>query len=415
MSSQLVVFTTILVISNRVTGHRFNILYSRPGHVFPLDIFKRSHRFFLAAAYGTLAHLCTGIIVESKYTFSYHGPRYLRGLITMVSMLVYGLGYLPLILGISLESPIGYLAAIPFSWIFTAEFFTCSICRQKNTISDIVLFLSVLPEVVCFLFLSIGLPIQLGLSIHKQSKCKFTMFLDSQSSDDCYESIKNSYQGKYVRNILKRPRKTSSTSEPLHRYITEGLKHILGHVFYKKSDSMYIHKESTRKDLQSRNISKHPFIVSAFRISSRMVSINVVGFIVIYRIAFFLVTNVYSVLKFCEDVIISQFLRIGIDPQPDDNDDIVKYRACLFSSYKFLVTFKECFLVSMILCLVLNLLFLQRNFITYRNNLLSLYKGRSPIHITTREETTNPKLMVGSMMYAGYQVGHIGGVHHGDS
>lgn len=165
------------------------------------------------------------------------------------------------------------------------------------------------------------------------------------------------------------------TSEPLHRYITEGLKHILGHVFYKKSDSMYIHKESTRKDLQSRNISKHPFIVSAFRISSRMVSINVVGFIVIYRviifwiiciwtiwcimtcgkkaeiknqlswivlfqIAFFLVTNVYSVVKFCEDVIISHFLRIGIDPQPDDNDDIVKYRACLFSSYKFLVTFK---------------------------------------------------------------------------
>lgn len=58
-----------------------------------------------------------------------------EGLITMVSMLVYGLGYLPLILGISLESPIGYLAAIPFSWIFTAEFFTCSICRQKNTVS----------------------------------------------------------------------------------------------------------------------------------------------------------------------------------------------------------------------------------------------------------------------------------------
>ena len=165
------------------------------------------------------------------------------------------------------------------------------------------------------------------------------------------------------------------TSEPLHRYITEGLKHILGHVFYEKSDSMYINKESTRKDLQSKNISKDPFIVSAFRISSRMVSINVVAVIVIYRvtifliiciwtiwcimtcgkkaeiknqlswivlfrIAFFLVTNVYSVLKFCEDVIISHFLRTGIDPQPDDNDVIVKYGACLFSSYKFLVTFK---------------------------------------------------------------------------
>lgn len=160
------------------------------------------------------------------------------------------------------------------------------------------------------------------------------------------------------------------TSEPLHRYITEGLKHILGHVFNKKSDSMYIHKESTRKDLQSRNISKHPFIVSAFRISSRMVSINVVGFIVIYRviifwiiciwtiwcimtcgkkaeiknqlswivlfqIAFFLVTNVYSVLKFCEDVIISHFLRIGIDPLPDDNDVIVNIGHVFFKLQVF--------------------------------------------------------------------------------
>ena len=79
------------------------------------------------------------------------------------------------------------------------------------------------------------------------------------------------------------------TSEPLHRYITEGLKHILGHVFYEKSDSMYIHKESTRKDLQSRNIFKHAFIVSVFRISSRMVSINEVGFIVIYRVILFLI------------------------------------------------------------------------------------------------------------------------------
>lgn len=45
----------------------------------PLDIFKRTHRFFYAATYGTLAHLCTKIMVESTYAFNYHGPDYLKG------------------------------------------------------------------------------------------------------------------------------------------------------------------------------------------------------------------------------------------------------------------------------------------------------------------------------------------------
>lgn len=46
----------------------------------PLDIFKRSHRFFYATTYGTLAHLCTNIMVESTYAFNYYGPDYLKGI-----------------------------------------------------------------------------------------------------------------------------------------------------------------------------------------------------------------------------------------------------------------------------------------------------------------------------------------------
>lgn len=45
----------------------------------PLDIFKRTHRFFYAATYGTLAHLCTKIMAESTYAFNFHGPDYLKG------------------------------------------------------------------------------------------------------------------------------------------------------------------------------------------------------------------------------------------------------------------------------------------------------------------------------------------------
>lgn len=54
-------------------------------------------------------------------------------------MLIYGIGYLPIILGISLECPLGYLAATLFSWIYTVEFFINAFCRQENAVRTLLL------------------------------------------------------------------------------------------------------------------------------------------------------------------------------------------------------------------------------------------------------------------------------------
>lgn len=59
---------------------------------------------------------------------------YILGLIALVSMLIYGIGYLPIVLGISLECPSGYLAATLLSWIYTVEFFINAFCRQENAV-----------------------------------------------------------------------------------------------------------------------------------------------------------------------------------------------------------------------------------------------------------------------------------------
>lgn len=45
-----------------------------------MDVLKRSHRFSYAAAFGTLARLCAGIVFDAQYAFDYNGPTYLKGL-----------------------------------------------------------------------------------------------------------------------------------------------------------------------------------------------------------------------------------------------------------------------------------------------------------------------------------------------
>lgn len=123
--------TVLLAFSTRRTKQKLHLLNGRPGLIFPMDVMKRSHRFSYAAAFGTLAHLCSNIVFDAKYAFHYNGPTYLKVLIALVSMLIYGMGYFPLFAGITTESPLGYLVATLFSWVFTAEFFANSFCTQK--------------------------------------------------------------------------------------------------------------------------------------------------------------------------------------------------------------------------------------------------------------------------------------------
>lgn len=51
-----------------------------------MDVMKRSHRFSYAAAFGTLAHLCSNIVFDAKYAFHYNGPTYLKGLLIFKSL-----------------------------------------------------------------------------------------------------------------------------------------------------------------------------------------------------------------------------------------------------------------------------------------------------------------------------------------
>lgn len=58
-----------------------------------MDVLKRSHRFSYAAAFGTLARLCAGIVFDAEYAFDYNGPTYLKGLFFLNNSLVYSIQF----------------------------------------------------------------------------------------------------------------------------------------------------------------------------------------------------------------------------------------------------------------------------------------------------------------------------------
>uniref|UniRef100_K1QK94 Uncharacterized protein n=1 Tax=Magallana gigas TaxID=29159 RepID=K1QK94_MAGGI len=204
----------------------------------PMDILKTSHRFSYAAAFGTLARLCSDIVFDSKYAFNYIGPTYLKVFIALVSMLIYGLGYFPLFAGITTASPLGYLVATLFSWVFTAEFFSNTFCKQQLDISYLVLIVGVLPEMLCFLYLSFSLPVRFVISIAKPKR-KTKLAVDFESSEDLYESIRKSYQGIHVTKLFQRPPPPPSPPEGIKEKLTHLLTSISEKIFYKRTKGCF--------------------------------------------------------------------------------------------------------------------------------------------------------------------------------
>ncbi|XP_061171855.1 receptor for retinol uptake stra6-like [Saccostrea echinata] len=372
--------TLILAFLTRRTKQKLHLLNGRPGLVFPMDILKRSHRFSYAAAFGTLARLCSDIVFEAKYAFNYDGPTYLKVFIALTSMLIYGLGYYPLFAGITAESPIGYLIATLFAWTFTANFFANSFCEQNLDVSYFILIVMLLPEIVCYLYLSFSLPARFVLSIVKPKK-KTKLAVDFESSEDLYESILKSYQGNHVRKLFRKPEPPSPPPEGKKNKIISLLKTLSQKIFYRRK--------------------------KGFRYSARMMSVISVGFVLLYTVFLELFLGLYQVFEFLEDGLIAQFNVIGWDPQPGETEGVGIIRDGLYFAYYFVISFGGCFLASLTVAFLINTVFLFHYLTSYRKYLLSLYKGK-PKHLTPKSEKSNASLMVGSVRYAGYQVGYIG-------
>ncbi|XP_061171852.1 receptor for retinol uptake stra6-like [Saccostrea echinata] len=377
--------TLVLAFLTHRTKQKLHVLNGRPGLIFPMDILKRSHRFSYAAAFGTLARLCSDIVFDAKYAFNYNGPIYLKVFVALTSMFIYGLGYYPLFAGITAESPVGYFIATLFAWIFTVDFFITSFCKQPFNISYLVLIIELLPEIICYLYLTFSLPARFILSIVKPKK-KLKLAVDFESSDDLYESIRKSYQGSHVRKLFTKQDPPPPPPEDMKNKIIFRLKYLSEKIFYRRE--------------------------RGFKYSARMISLMAVGFVLLYKVIFLLYTGlflplvVYEIFDYLENGLIAQFESIGWTAQPGEAASIETIREGLYIAYYFVRSFRGCAISSLSVAFLINFVFLFHYLTSYRQNLLSLYKGQSR-HLTPRTEKSNASLMVGSMRYAGYQVGYI--------
>lgn len=85
-----------------------------------MDVLKRSHRFSYAAAFGTLARLCAGIVFDAQYAFDYNGPTYLKGLFVFVFCF-------------NFKTILSLFNIISFLSLEITYFQNCAQCVERNT------------------------------------------------------------------------------------------------------------------------------------------------------------------------------------------------------------------------------------------------------------------------------------------
>ncbi|KAL3847291.1 hypothetical protein ACJMK2_018210 [Sinanodonta woodiana] len=376
--STLVTLLLAFTMRRKYTG--LGLLDGRPGLIFPMDIFGKSNRFSYAAAWGCIAFLTSDIIFERKYAVDLPGPLYLKVFYALLSMFIYGLDYLPLFAALSVDCSFGYVVGTLYAWLFTTvRIFQSLECTLKESpISVVFEFVRILPLLLCQVYLSIGLPVRLV-----QSFCEKKSFFSSMQKITVFEldkSIHDSWEGKHVAKILRPPRPEPEPPGTLKGKI---LTHIKG-----LANSLLYHRQSD------------------FRYSAQLLSVMLVGGMIIYKATFEIIYVVEGIYNSLDEGFIAILEYIGFDEEEGESTTTTTARLYIYLLYYIVIALHGSYLASISLAAFIGFVMILHMLSSYRTNLQNLYKGNTS-HIPPRTSLANPSMLVGSMKYAGYQVGYI--------
>ncbi|KAL3847288.1 hypothetical protein ACJMK2_018207 [Sinanodonta woodiana] len=227
---------------------------------------------------------------------------------------------------------------------------------------EIVLeFIRVLPLLLCQLYLSISLPVRIVQSIRERKE--FFSSMQRITVLELEKSIHDSWEGKHVAKIFRPPR-----PEPVPPETRKGK--IMAHI--NKLRKFLLYNRQTD-----------------FRYSAQLLSVMLVGGMIIYRVTFEIIYHVDSIYKILGTI--STILEtIGFDEEEGEIPLITTIRKYIYLLYYIFIALHVTFI----------------NKFYFRTNLQNLYKGTTS-HIPPRTGKSNPSMLVGSMKYAGYQVGYI--------
>ncbi|XP_063430922.1 receptor for retinol uptake stra6-like [Mytilus trossulus] len=364
-----VVFTLLLAFAEKRVHKCLQCLAGRPGVVYPMDIMGRSSRVSYAAAFGATATLCSSVIFEQKYAVELGGAAYIKVFAVLLSMLIYGLDFMPLFTAITANSSLGFAVGTLYAWAFTLIVFFRNFYCDGLTVRTVLLIIAVnLPEMLCHLYLSISLPVRFVRSLCRKRNHQ-DLAVDFEDEDDILDSIKRSYQGVHVMKLFNPPKDEPQQPNGLKDKIISIFKGIYHKVVYSR--------------------------LEGFRYSTRMLSVSVVSFILIYQVYVVILVAIIDLVD-----ILFELIGAVADATEDDLQWVVRLLFyVVYSVYISLV-------VSLTVSFLVNVIMIVHTLASYRTLLLGLYKGDNG-HLTPKEEKSNSTLLVGSMRYAGYQVAYV--------
>ncbi|CAL1530583.1 unnamed protein product [Lymnaea stagnalis] len=368
----------ILTIMFAATKQRrkrlLSVLDGRPGLIFPMDTLTRSSRISYCCAFGLTAFLVYTILLEQRFAVEYHGPIALKTLIAILSMFIYGMVFFPVFACLALATAFSYGLGTLYVWMFLiVDIYRLTECQYSST-GRIILLVRALPSLLCLFYLSISLPVRFVISC-----CRRELIVPSLGEEpfsETMEDIKESYQGKHVRKLLKKPEVEGPPVGAINQ--------IKAALMEKVHDWIY-HRQS------------------GFRYPSRLMSVMFIAGCVVYVVTVELLVRFITIFNDLEKTVVETLDMFGLGKDEDDPDE--DNFSLAFGMFIAEILQWSLYISISLACITsfLNILHMMSSF---RTNLYALYRGDHS-HIPPPSERSAASLCVGSIKYAGFQVAYI--------
>ncbi|KAI1904438.1 hypothetical protein AGOR_G00005650 [Albula goreensis] len=354
-------------------------LKGMPGLLSPMNFLDHTqHKGLAVAVFGVLfCKLCVVVLDPNPLPFvqdstsEYKAPPVvdilagapLKEYWKILAIFYYPALYYPLLACGTLHSQVGYVLGSLLSWTHFGVLVWQKVdCPKTPQIYKYYSLFVSLPQIACLAFLSFQYPLLLFKGLKGTVKTNASEDLDS------------SYYRDYVKKILKKPAKpsTTSTEKPkLSERISDALK-------------SYIYTPE-----------------EVFRFPLKLAISAVVSFIAVYQVALLLIAAVVPVLQIVragvnEDI---AFLLAGFNIiLSEDRAEVVKiviyYMWCL----------EVCYISAITLSCLITLLMLMRSMVLHRANLKGLYRG-DIYNVYNRQRSVRPSrpALVCWMGFTSYQ------------
>ncbi|XP_062602192.1 receptor for retinol uptake stra6-like [Saccostrea cucullata] len=345
----------------------------------PKDTFG-SDRFSFAAIFGALTFLCFEIAVKRRYVVrnANDGPLNIQILAAVVSIIVYTLDYFPLLTALADKTVVGDMAGTLYIWTMTSLFIIQRLGCYGEEGRRLVLFIQNIPIFMCLIFLAVSFPARLILSVRKILKKVDGTY--EEFSEQETDIIRQTPQGRYVQSLLrKRPKETLKNK-----------------VLHTASRLLYFIKMKIKQKVTYKNIPE-------FRYSLRMMGVVVIGVLLIYMISAEVLLGLIPILSYIKSLILRKISAIeGFSEEHNYNFTIT----VLSVTRDVTVAIQVCAILSSFLVFCIGLLNIIHTLISYRDNLTEKKKDCKIVPLLEYKSLDRDK-DVGSMQFAGYQIGFV--------